>query len=336
MSMEGPCQLQDSFQMEGQAWGQRKCQPPGPGWQQPEHLQAWAGWHLYPESGEHLGWEAGVWAGSWGRGGKQWGEEFGGQGIQGERQTSSRPAWLAWPIGEASVGACHPQNIAPGRSPMQVSQWGSLDAHTPYPRSTLPHPTRRLTQGLTHQSRPHCSGQTPCTSLEITEQKLALTGKQGCPLQGPRDSLEGSWLGPQSAHTILLTPRRGLDTSPVIPLGKTIVSGKRACPPASPAHRHHGERCPGATLTLYQEGQRLPPRPPVWAGCIRVGCKVTGINPRPWRCRSAGFGRQKLVCFQSISGDSDGQLGVRTPNLRSPCSSELLVAGGRSWLPLRI
>lgn len=60
----------------------------------------------------------------------------------------------------------------------QASLCGSLDHHTVHPPSTL---APQRSHGLTHQSRLRCSGRTPCTSLESTEQMLALAPKKGGP-----------------------------------------------------------------------------------------------------------------------------------------------------------
>lgn len=64
----------------------------------------------------------------------------------------------------------------PIEKPQAVRQ-GDPQPATPAPSNSLPSPGP-APRGLTHQSRPHCSGQTPCTSLEITEEKLALAGPQ--------------------------------------------------------------------------------------------------------------------------------------------------------------
>ena len=124
----------------------------------------------------------------------------------------------------------------------QVGQWGSPDLHTLQPpNALLPSHTR----GLTYQSRPHYSGQTPCTSLEITEQKLALAqppaGSQRCP--------EGNWPGPQGAHTIFLTLLGGLDMSPVI---SAIVSGERAHPTYTPLPKVPQNKVRGALLSAEE------------------------------------------------------------------------------------
>lgn len=60
----------------------------------------------------------------------------------------------------------------------QAGEAGGLSDLPPPTHQTASPPPAPHPWGLTYQSRPHCSGQTPCTSLEITEQKLALAGPQ--------------------------------------------------------------------------------------------------------------------------------------------------------------
>lgn len=167
--MKAPCQLQDSIQSEGQAWGQRKRQPLGQGVSSLS-ISARAGVApsvLSPPS---------IWGGR-----LRSGREVGGEGRSGERSLgvvgpgekadglkASPLGWLQCPRRTPESDSCP--------SPTQVGRWGSLDPRTLYPPNTL---LSQPTGGLTHQSRPHCSGQTPCTSLQITEQKPALAWKQG-------------------------------------------------------------------------------------------------------------------------------------------------------------
>lgn len=148
----------------------------------------------------------------------------------------SNPLWLTQPtVGGFSVCLSHHDT-----SPRQVGLWGSLDAHSVYPPNTV---FPQHTQGSTHQFRLHCSSQTPCTSLEITEQaKTGISLEAGSPLQGPSASLEGKWPGPHGAHTNF-SPRGGVLTR--VPSSQLLSPKKELTLPAPLSHRCHGERCPG-------------------------------------------------------------------------------------------
>ena len=143
----------------------------------------------------------------------------------------------------------------------------------PRPIKQPPLPLAQRPRGLTHQFRPHCSGQTPCTSLEITEQKLALEGPQCLPW-----GVTG-WVfrGPTPAPS----PHVG---GSMQVLSFQLLSLEKGLTPAAPFDsRRGGARCQGPTLTLCQDGQLLSPRPPaVRAGRIPTICEHTEINARPW------------------------------------------------------
>lgn len=133
-----------------------------------------------------------------GVGGGKHQEDLGGRGSRVEGR------WAQGHLGKAPVGVCHTYEKPPCPSPIQVGPQGSVDTHPPTP----PQPPQH-TRGLTHRSRPHCSGQTPCTSLEITEQTPALALRQG-----PHDS-------PVTPACVLRKPTPpspwgSFDTGPVI------------------------------------------------------------------------------------------------------------------------
>lgn len=93
--------------------------------------------------------------------------------------------------------------------PHKGGLWGPQALHTLSPPNAL---FPRHTQGLTHRSRLHCSSQIPCTSLQITEQKLASAGKQGhsckvpvAPPRGPGQVLGEPTLN-STPHVGVLNP----------------------------------------------------------------------------------------------------------------------------------
>lgn len=182
-------------------------------------------------------WEAEGWAAR-DRGGKRWEEKL---GALDQGKGSRAPPRLSCPAHREGFRVCawlltpHP----PGAS---VRPW----TFTP---STHQAPWSQHS-GLTHQSRLHCSGQTPCTSLEITA-KTGISFEKGGPCGSPPTPLRELARSLGSPH-LTPHPRGGLSTSPII-LAELVL-------PALLCDGCQGERRAGVTLTLSHAGQLFPSR----------------------------------------------------------------------------
>lgn len=180
--------------------------------------------------------------------------------------------------------------------PHKGGLWGPQALHALSPPNAL---FPRHAQGLTHRSRLHCSSQIPCTSLQITEQKLASAGKQGhsckvpvAPPRGPGQVLGEPTLN-SAPHVGVLNPDPSSRPSS---LKSSLVL------PASLPQTPQGE-VPGRPLRpSAKEGSHFPSGSPSEAGCPQVSYKATtrhsGPGDRVQWVRERGDGSRNWCVFR--------------------------------------